>query len=96
MTALDFMLTCFGAGVLSVCLALSVKIVTDTRARVRVVKDLAQRKDEPIDPMGQRLQELRSATFGRRMVGVNREQTWPVERLKIKGPIPSPNDGEKK
>lgn len=84
MTALDFMMGCIGTGVFLVCAAWSFKILSDTRTRVRSSRELVQRKEEPLDPMGQRLQELRGARFGRPMAEPPTAPlrpppaTWPV------------------
>lgn len=108
MTAVDFMMACVGSGILIVCIAWSVKILTDTRVRVKAQRDLVQRKEEPLDPLGQQLQEIRSARFGMRMAPQPRGDappTWPVlvkradvdaKIPQIKGPIPSPTKSGKK
>lgn len=97
MAALDFMMACVGTGVFLVCTAWSIKILSDARTRIHAARELVQRKDSPLDPMGQRLQELRGARFGRPMVPDAPlrppPQTWPVMRTK---PLPLPDDKRKK
>lgn len=90
MTALDFMMYCAGSGVLLVCGAWSVKILTDSRARVRHQREATARMEEPLDPMNQRLQEIRSAQFGRPMMRTH--QTWPVMTPRPRPPAPAPTD----
>ena len=96
MTALDFMMGCIGTGIFFVCAAWSVKILSDTRTRVRSARELVQRKDEPLDPMGQRLQELRGARFGRPMADPidvplrPPPTTWPVMTPPRPRPQPKP------
>lgn len=108
-SALDFMMACVGVGILLVCAAWSFKILTDTRTRIKVHRDVGQRSDEPLDPLGQQLQEIRTARFGMRMAPTPRGDappTWPVMAPRradvdvkvpqIKGPIPSPTKSGKK
>ena len=104
MTALDFMMGCIGTGIFLVCGAWSFKILSDTRTRVRSAKELVQRKDEPLDPMGQRLQELRGARFGRPMAEPKDAPlrapptTWPVMQTRAipRKPVPPPDDKKTK
>lgn len=98
MTALDFMMACIGTGVLLVCSAHAFKVLTVARATSKVAKDVAQRREEPLDPMNQRLQEFRSAQFGRPMVGRRTQppQTWPTMGTRQAPPVPPPPDKRKK
>lgn len=94
MTALDFMMACIGVGVILVSGAHALRILSDTRSRGKVVNDLAHRRDEPLDPMGQRLHDIRNARFGRPMappMGTEQAprptpQTWPVMRPRQAAP----------
>lgn len=102
MTALDFMMGCIGTGVFLVCAAWSFKILSDTRTRGRSARELVQRKEEPLDPMGQRLQELRGARFGRPMAEPADvplrapPTTWPVMTPKPRPLKPPPPDDKRK
>ena len=97
MTALDFMMACVGVGVLLISSAHAFRILSDTRSRNKQAhKDLLQRRDEPLDPMGRQLHDLRSARFGRPMappMGTEMApkptvSTWPVMRPKQAAPPP--------
>ena len=99
MQALDFVMYCAGTGVLLVCTAHAIKVLSDTRARGKVAKDVERRREEPLDPMGQRLQEFRSAQFGRPMARpAQPPQTWPVMGVRSSPPAPPKltKDSEKK
>lgn len=101
MTALDFMMGCIGTGVFFVCTAWSLKILSDARKRWRSAQELVQRKDEPLDAMGQRLQELRGARFGRPMAKPGDVSlrapppTWPVMIPKLRALKPPPDNKHK-
>jgi len=85
---LDFMMTCIGIGILIVCVAWATKILNEIRIKSKAASRelrLVQHKDEPIDPMGQRLQEFRDAQFGMPMTPKPRSSAppvWPVVRKK--------------
>lgn len=78
MTAVDFMVSCVGVGVLSVCVAWSAKLLTDVRARVKASTDRQDthttQDDVTLDPMNQRLLEFRRSRFG---VPVVQDSTRP-------------------
>lgn len=70
-SAQDFLMVCVGLSIVIVGLAFSVKILSSVRARGLLQKEAKraatlERIEEP-DLMGQRLQELRGARFGRPM-----------------------------
>lgn len=93
MTALDFMMACIGTGVLLVCAAHAFKVLSVTRSTTKVARELTHRREEPLDPMNQRLQEFRQAQFGRPMTPPTRQppQTWPVMGVRPAAP-PPPDD----
>lgn len=88
MTALEFLQVCAGCGIIVVCLAYATKMLSDVRFRTRGNRDVAQRKEEPLDPLGQQLHEFRNARFGRPMVEPTKDQTqtWPVLPPKVVPP----------
>src|SRR5689334_20572407 len=97
------MMGCIGTGVFLVCAAWSFKILSDTRTRSRSARELVQRKDEPMDPMGKRLQEFRDARFGRPMLGPEPTEprpppTWPVMQTRTipRKAAPPPEDKKTK
>jgi hypothetical protein len=66
MTAVDFMCVCIGLGAFSVCVGWTVKTILDVKARNEAMKVAVKTfKEEPPDPMNQRLLEFRNARFGR-------------------------------
>lgn len=89
MQALDFMMYCVGVGVVLVSSAHAFRVLSDTKARGKIAKDAIQRREEPLDPMGKRLQEFRSAQFGRPMERPQQPpQTWPVMGVRSSPPAP--------
>lgn len=101
MTSLDFMMACIGSGVFLVCVAWSIKIISDTRARARVARSHDTgplRPDEPQDPLGRQLQEFRSTRFGREMTQPRPPrpaETWPVMHPRVHHPV-APDDKRKR
>lgn len=87
MTALDFMMICVGLGVFFVCCAHAVKTLGTIMSTTRVTRDLAQRKDEPLDPLGRQLHEFRNTKFGRNMTASQPRrppaETWPVLQPRV-------------
>lgn len=88
-TALDFMFFCAGIGILLVSGTWVLKILASIgrsfQTTPRKSKPVIQVNDEPLDPMGKRLQEFRDAQFGLPMEPKPRNAglaTWPVVRQK--------------
>ncbi len=92
MNALDFALGCGGVGVLLVCVAISVRIISDVRLKAKASRDTTDRSKLSshvaitLDPMEQKLREARSS-FGlpinpRKVPSL---QTWPVTKKSVRG-----------
>lgn len=96
MTALDFMMICVGSGVFLVCCAHAVKTLGTVKSTARVARDLAHRKDEPLDPLGRQLHEFRNTRFGRDIAAAPARrppaETWPVMHPRVPPPATQAKD----
>jgi len=99
-SSFDFALGCIGVGTLLVCVAFSIKILSDVRLRAKASHHVPDRNRQPqhvaitVDPLEQRLHEAR-AQFGR-PIGPgspafsrshHQVQTWPVAERRQRLPI---------
>ena len=90
MTALEFMWACIGIGVAATSISWSIKMVNDVRLAIKshnkkITGDVIKVSDEPLDPLGKQLDELRHSTFGVPMaVGRRRSNITAQDMLKQK------------